>query len=137
MTTAVQRSPCANHAGAASVGRCIRCRVACCDACIAFAINDDPWYEACGSAVEEESKPRYARGAFVVAAAWGLVSAIWVAKVVFVPVQIPYFLAALVLGYGGGLYAAWNTVSPVTGVEAPTIVRRRPGRPLPKRLNPS
>jgi hypothetical protein len=44
----------------------------------------------------------------------------------------------LLLGYGGGLYAAWNAASPVTGVDAPTIVRRSgPGSPLPKRLHRS
>jgi hypothetical protein len=105
--------------------------------CIAFAINDDPWCEACGSSIEEESRPRYVRGAVVLAVVWALVSTIWVAKLVFVPMPIPYFFGVLLLGYGGGLYAAWNATSPVTGVEAPTTVRRRPGSPLPRRLNSS
>ena len=108
MSAASHRVPCANHPGSPSVGCCIRCRVSLCDACIAFAINDDPWCEACGSAIEEESRPRYVRGAVVLAVVWGLVSTIWVAKLVFVPVPIPYFFSVLLLGYGGGLYAAWN-----------------------------
>jgi hypothetical protein len=67
--------------------------------------------------------------AVVLAAIWGVVSAIWVARVVLVPGPIPYsfFVLVLVLGYGGGLYAASNTASRVTRVEAPTIVRRAPG----------
>ena len=137
MTVASNRVPCANHPESASLGRCIRCRTSLCDSCIAFAINDDPWCEACGTTIEEEARPRYARGVVVVSIAWGLVSAIWAAKVLFVPMPIPYFFGVLFLGYGGGLYAAWNAVSPVTGVEAPAIVRRRPGSALPKRLNPS
>jgi hypothetical protein len=111
----------------------MRCRVSCCDACIAYAINDDPWCEACGSAIEEESKLRYGRGASLLAVLWGIVTAVWFAKLVFVPLPIPYFYAALVLGYGGGLYAAWNAASPVTAVEAPTVIRRTPGSPLPRR----
>ncbi len=126
---------CENHPDAPSVARCIRCRVWCCDACVAFAINDDPWCEACGSVVEEESKPRYARGAVVLGAIWGLVTVVWIARLAFIPAPIPYFFTVLVLGYGGGLYAAWNAVSPVAGVEPPTIVRRRAGSPLPRRLN--
>ena len=130
-------TPCANHPDASSLGQCLRCRVACCDACIAFAINDDPWCEACGSVVEEESQPRYLRGAVVLALLWTLVSAIWAAKLIFVGVPIPYFFVALLLGYAGSLYVAWNTALPVAGVLPPTIVRRGPGSPLPRRLRSS
>jgi hypothetical protein len=68
---------------------------------------------------------------------WGLVTALWAAKIVFLPVPIPYLYFVLLMGYSGGLYAAWNAASPVTGVEAPTIVRRSPGSTLPKRLSSS
>jgi hypothetical protein len=134
MIGASQAPCCANHPSTLSLGRCMRCRVACCDACIVFAINDDPWCEACGSVIEEQSKPRYGRGAVVLATLWGLVTVVWIAKAIFIPVPIPYFYAVLLFGYGGGMYAAWNVVSPVAGVEAPSIVRRTAGSPLPRRI---
>ena len=68
---------------------------------------------------------------------WGLVSALWVVRFLFVPGPIPYFYGVLLLGYAGGLYAAWSAVSPVTAIDAPTIVRRAPGSPLPRRLRSS
>lgn len=128
---------CANHSGTPGVGRCVCCRVSLCDPCTVFAINDDPWCEACGSTLEEDSRPRYARAAVLLLIAWGLVSTVWIAKVVFVPMPVPYFFGMVFLGYAGGLYAAWGAASPATAGEAPTIVRRKPGSPLPRGLGRS
>ena len=130
----LEAAACANHPALRAVDRCVRCRTPYCNDCIAYAINDDPWCEACGSAIEEDSKPRYVRGALVLAVGGGFVSALWLAKLFFLPARIPYFFFVLVMGYAGSLYAAWNAVAPANGVDPPTIVRRRPGEPLPKHL---
>ena len=122
---------CANHTGAAAIARCRGCRLAFCDACCAFDINDDIWCEACGSGIEEDARPRYGRGALALTIGFAAVTAVWILKALFLPAPIPYFFFVLVLGYGGSIFWAWNTVSPIFETR-PKVTRRRRGAPLPR-----
>ncbi|MBS2020274.1 MAG: hypothetical protein JST00_45865 [Deltaproteobacteria bacterium] len=124
--------PCADHPDTPALGYCRGCRIALCDPCCVFSINDDVWCQACGSAIEEETRPRYSRAAFVLVLGFGLTTAVWLVRAVVLRVYIPYFSLVLLLGYGGSMSLAWNTVHPLFGVERPTVARRRPGSPLPR-----
>jgi hypothetical protein len=123
---------CANHPAERALARCRQCRDVLCDRCCVFTINDDVWCEACGSGVEEDARPNYARGGIVLAIGVGLTTAVVVLKIAFVSARIPYFMHLMFLGYAGSIFWAWNTVSPVLGVDRPTVRRRMPGTPLPR-----
>ena len=124
--------PCANHSDVGALAHCRGCRIALCDPCCAFTINEDIWCEACGSSLEEDARPPYGRGFVVLVIGFGITTAVFLFKVLVIRAPIPYFLFAVMLGYAGSMFWAWNTVHPIFGVERPTIERRRPRKPLPR-----
>jgi hypothetical protein len=120
----MSNAACVNHADRGAFANCTRCRCPFCEDCCAFLVNDSPWCEPCGNAALEDSKPRWGRAGAFLALAWALVSTLWIVRLVARGYPIPFFYTALVLGYGGSLYAAWNLASPITGAHPPRIERR-------------
>lgn len=128
----LHRIACANHPEASALAHCRSCRIALCDPCCTFTINDDIWCEACGSTIEDDARPRYGRAGVVLAIGFGVTTAVWLFKVLVLRTFIPYFMFAMLLAYAGSMFWAWNVLHPLFGVERPTVERRRPGTPLPR-----
>jgi hypothetical protein len=116
---------CVNHTERNSLGRCTRCRHPFCDGCLAFSVDGSPWCEPCGNALVDEVRPRWVLGALALAAGFGFTTAAWIAKAVFVPYRVPYFLVVIFLAYAGSLLGAWRLTMDATVGERPRIERRR------------
>jgi hypothetical protein len=126
---------CANHPEEAAAARCVRCGTPCCDPCIGFLVNDDPWCEPCGNGEIESGKGNPALAILVFVALLGVWGGLMCLQL-FVARRVYIATTALVLVPFG---AAWRIAYPPTAGERPRIVTRsgtprRPSISLAKRL---
>ena len=115
---------CVNHPDLRATSKCPKCAHAFCEGCLAFTVNGIPWCELCSNKLADESKPRWPLFWLGLAGGWTLTTVVWIAKIIFVRVPLPYFGTVLLLGYAGSAYAAWSLLSNTAG-EPPEIKRRR------------
>jgi hypothetical protein len=95
-----------------------------------FTINDAPWCEPCGNAVIDETKPLWIPAIVIAVVGLGVVLAATFGGVRGIGFRLPWQLG-LVAGSAVLALAAkfvWRTP-----LDAPRILPRKPGDPLPRK----